>query len=155
MSFREKTAWLAILLTLAIWGHYFFRVWQSYAGGTLGGEDGVLQLFLLCLGATIVLLLGLTLVSARLGQHRFGADLDERERQVESRARRVEIVLLELGALAVAAASPWLSGSVAASFPAAAPAAIGIVLANLILFVVLAAQVLHEVTLIVQFRMMD
>lgn len=154
MSFREKTAWIAVITTLIIWGYYFWQVWQAYGGGTLHGQ-AVLNLFLVCFGITIVLMLGLSLASARLGRHRFGADLDERERAIETRAKTIEADLLELLVLGVAIAGLLGAGEIAVAYPGDPAGATAAVIANALLFVVLVCQLVHELALIVQFRMMD
>ena len=154
MSFREKSAWIAVIATLVIWGYYFFQFWETYVGGTLQGQD-VLQRFLISFGITIVVLLALNLWAARLGKHRFGAELDERERTVERRAKAIEAGLLELMALGVAIAGLLHAADIAAAYPADPAGAAALVIGNAILFVVLVSQVVHELALIVQFRMMD
>jgi hypothetical protein len=153
MSFREKSAWIAVLSTLVIWGYYFGSLWQSYAAGALDGT-AVRNLFVVCFGVTIVVMLGLNLVSAWLGHHRFGADPDEREREMELRAKSVEAGLLEIMALGVALGVLFAAAPIAAAYPADPVGAIAIVAANGILLAVLLSQVLHELALIVQFRMM-
>ncbi len=154
MSFREKSAWIAVVGTLVIWPYYFLQLWQSYAAGTLQGQ-AVLNLFLTCFGITIVVLLGLNLWAAWLGKHRFGADLDERERNIERRAKVIEAGLLEMMVLGVAILGVFQATNIAAVYPADPAGATALVIANAILLVVLISQVGHELALIVQFRMMD
>ena len=60
MSFREKTAWIAVVTTVVIWGTYFFVVWNGIAARTLDG-GALLNLFLVALGVTLAVIFGLAL----------------------------------------------------------------------------------------------
>ncbi len=154
MSFREKSAWIAVLTTLPIWGYYFFEVWTAYWAATLDGQR-ILTLFLVCLGVTVAILLALNLLSARLGRHAFGADLDELERSIDARANAAGARLLEWMVLGVAAAGIWASGQIAAAYPADPAGTTALVMANALLFVVLIAQLIHELIHIVSRRIMS
>ncbi|MEO6012234.1 MAG: hypothetical protein ABIQ30_01430 [Devosia sp.] len=154
MSFREKAAWIAVFTTLPIWGYYFYVVWSGYWALTLDRQN-ILSLFLICLAVTVAILLGLNLLSAYLGKHKFGADLDELERSIDARANEWGARLLEWLALGVAAASPWASGIIAAAYPASAVPVVGIVAANAILFVVLVSQIVHELIHIIGRRVVS
>ncbi|MEO6013871.1 MAG: hypothetical protein ABIQ30_09855 [Devosia sp.] len=154
MSFREKAAWIAVLTTLPVWGYYFFSVWQSYWALTLDSDD-VLRRFLICMAITVVTLLGLNLLSAYLGKHQFGGDLDEAERAIDARANAIGGRLLEWLAVGVAAFSPWAATNVAAVYADAPVAIIGIVAANVVLLIVVFSQTIHELVHIVGHRMMN
>ena len=60
MSFREKNAWIASITTLVVWGYYFFEVWRAFE---LQSLDGLLIRFWVCMGITLVLMLGLNLLA--------------------------------------------------------------------------------------------
>jgi hypothetical protein len=153
MSFREKAAWIAVVPTLIIWTYYFWWVWQAYWALTLTGP-AVWNLFLICMGITVVLLLGLNIVSAIVGKQRFGADLDELERSVDARANAAGGRLLEWLALGVAASAGWALPQVAAAYPTDPVGTIALVVANAILLVVVVSQVAHEIVHIVSYRVM-
>ena len=153
MSFREKAAWIAVLTTIPIWGFYFWSVWQAYWSLALDGQ-AILNLFLVCLGVTIAIILGLNLLSAWLGKHQFGANLDELERAVDARANAWGARLLEWAVLGVAAASPWAVSQIATAYPQNTAYIGAVVVANALLFVVLSCQMIHELVHIISRRIM-
>ena len=81
MSFREKNAWIASITTILVWGYYFFEVWRAWEAHSV---DGLLNRFWVCMGITLVLMIGLNLLATRNPARDFGADPDELERQLES-----------------------------------------------------------------------
>ncbi|MEQ1770106.1 MAG: hypothetical protein ABL879_09720 [Devosia sp.] len=154
MSFREKTAWIATITTLVVWSYYFVVVWQAVNAGVLNG-DGILKLFYVCMGATIGVMLGGCLLAARLGGHDFGAVPDERERAITGRATTIGTVLLEWMVLGVALWGLLKHGWVGTAFPADPLGSMAVIVANGLLFALVLSNVLREIILIVQFRLMD
>jgi hypothetical protein len=154
MSFRERTAWTAVVVTLVVWGYYFLTVWGGIAARSIDGQ-GLFDLFLICMGITVVLLLGIGLYSARAAKEDFGAPEDEREKDVDRRASWWGARLLEWMLVALMVLAPTvIADYVRAGFPADPAGAATIILANAMLFVTVLSQVLREAIHIVSYRMM-
>lgn len=154
MSFREKNAWIAVVVTVIVWGYYFLTVWNGIAARSFDGQ-GLFTLFLVCMGITVALLIGINLVAARLAGQSFGAPEDERERDVDRRASWWGARLLEWMLLGLAALGPTvIAGYAREGFPADPAGATAIILANAILFVSVLSQVVREAIHIVSYRMM-
>jgi hypothetical protein len=150
MSFREKNAWIATIVTLVVWGYYFFEVWRAFE---LRSVDGLLVRFWICMGATAVLMIGLNLIATRHRLRDFGAPPDEFERQIDMSATTVAHQLRGWLLLGLAAACPWLSTIVAPAFPTDPAGATAIFIANAILFGLVLTEIVIELIHIVRFRM--
>ncbi|RYE08506.1 MAG: hypothetical protein EOP22_13240 [Hyphomicrobiales bacterium] len=150
MSFREKNAWIASITTILVWGYYFFEVWRSFQMGTV---DGLLTRFWVCMGFTVVLMLGLNLLATRNRIRDFGARPDEFERQIEMSATTIAHRLRGWLLLGLAVACPWLSTIIAPAFPADPAGATAIFIANLILFGLVVTELVVELIHIARFRM--
>ena len=150
MSFREKNAWIASIVTLIVWGYYFFEVWRAFE---LRSVDGLLARFWICMGATAVLMIGLNLLATRHRLSDFGAPPDEFERQIDMSATTFAHGLRGWLLLGLAAACPWLSTVVAPAFPADPAGATAIFIANLILLGLVLTELIIELIHIVRFRM--
>ena len=154
MSFREKTAWIAVITTLAVWGYYFSEVWRGVAARALDGQ-GLWTLFLICMGITIVLMLALNLIASRRRLKDFGASPDELERQMEGSAARITKPLFEWAVLGIAASALVWGRDFAAGFPADPVGSFAIVIANALLFAAVAANVVAEIVIIIRFRVLS
>lgn len=150
MSFREKNAWIASITTILVWGYYFFEVWRSFQMGTV---DGILTRFWICMGVTVVLMIGLNLWATRDRLKDFGALPDEFERQIEMSATTFSHRLRGWLLLGLVAACPWLSTVIAPGFPADPAGATAIFIANLILFGLVVTELIIELIHVVRFRM--
>ena len=150
MSFREKNAWIATIVTLVVWSYYFFEVWRAFE---LRSVDGLLVRFWICMGVTVVLMIGLNLLATRNRLRDFGAPPDEFERQIDMSATTVAHQLRGWLLLGLAAACPWLSTVVAPAFPADPAGATAIFIANAILFGLVLTEIVIELIHIVRFRM--
>lgn len=154
MSFRERTAWIAVVTTLIVWGYYFATVWSGIAARQLDGQ-GLFNLFLICMGITAVLLIGIGLVAARMAKQDFGAPDDEREKDVDRRASWWGARLLDWMLLGLAALGPTVIADYARTgFPGDPAGATAIILANAILFVAVLSQLVREAIHIVSYRVM-
>ena len=154
MSFREKTAWIAVITTLVVWGYYFSEVWRGVAARALEGQ-GLWTLFLICMGITIVLMLALNLIASRRRLKDFGASPDELERQMEGSAARITKPLFEWAVLGIAASALVWGRDFAAGFPADPVGSFAIVIANALLFAAVATNVLAEIVIIIRFRVLS
>jgi hypothetical protein len=150
MSFREKNAWIASITTILVWGYYFFEVWRAWESGSV---DGLLTRFWVCMGITVVLMLGLNLLATRNRVRDFGAPPDEFERQIDMGATLVGHRLRGWLLLGLVAACPWLSTQIAPAFPADPAGATAIFIANLILFGLVLTELVIELIHIARFRM--
>lgn len=150
MSFREKNAWIATITTLVVWGYYFVEVWRAWEARSV---DGLLTRFLICMGITAILLIGLNLWAARKRLRDFGAPPDELERRIGHSATFAAYQIRGWLLLALAGTCPWLAGVIAPAFPADPAGATAIFIANAILLGLVATEVLVELIHIVRFRM--
>jgi hypothetical protein len=154
MSFRERNAWTAVVVTLVVWGYYFATVWGGIAARNFDGQ-GLFNLFLVCMGITAVLLIGIGLYSARAAKEDFGAPEDEREKDVDRRASWWGARFLDWMLLGLAALGPTVIADYARTgFPADPAGATAIILVNAILFVAVLSQLIRETIHIVSYRMM-
>ncbi|MHA6692751.1 hypothetical protein [Devosia sp. A449] len=154
MSFREKTAWIAVVTTLVVWGYYFSEVWRGVGARALDGQ-ALWTLFLVCMGITVVLLLGLNLLASRRRLKDFGASPDELEKQMESGAARITKPLFEWAVLGISASALLWGRDFAAGFPTDPVGSFAIVMANALLLAAVAANVLAEIIIIIRFRVLS
>ncbi len=150
MSFREKNAWIASIVTIGVWGYYFFEVWRAWETQSL---DGLLTRFWICMAITIVLMLGLNLLATRNRIRDFGASPDELERQIDMSATTIAHRLRGWLLLGLAAACPWLSTIIGPAFPADPAGATAIFIANAMLLGLVSTELVVELIHIVRFRM--
>lgn len=89
-TFREKSLWVSLVATLAIYAYYFVRVLQ------LGDHDPgrVAGLFL---GAVAVMIVVQVVINAALAIHRKPERADERDRQFSLVASRISYYVLMTG----------------------------------------------------------
>lgn len=95
MSFREKSAWISLLIYGVVFGGYFLTVWQAwdelYARGLVIG---------LTVGAIVVLTVlavGLSTVVALFTPKEANAPADERETLIDLKAERIASYTLSVG----------------------------------------------------------
>jgi hypothetical protein len=153
MAFREKTAWIAVGTTLVVWGYYFSEVWRGVEARALDGP-GLWALFLICMGITAVLLLGLNLLATRRRLRDFGASPDELERQLENGAARFTKPIFEWAVMGISACALLWGREFAEGFPADPIGSFAIVMANALLLAAVATNVLAEIIIIVRFRVL-
>jgi hypothetical protein len=95
MSFREKSAWISVVLILLVFGPYFWLVGQSFAGGTHVHGGTQFALILLFVVLEIVVHIAVAIQSPRDAE----APIDEREDLIDLRATRMAFYVLFGGAL--------------------------------------------------------
>ena len=153
MSFREKSAWIAVVGTLPIWIYYFWQVIGAALSGTLDG-DAVFWLFVWCLIASMVIMLPLNIAAAVLARQSMDAPPDERERAIDARANRIGLVMVEVlmrGDSCVRRCGRLCTPDLCRRSCGAAT----IILINAVLFVLAFSAMARETIQIVQFRMLD
>jgi hypothetical protein len=100
MSFREKSAWIAVLSYLAVYGFYFRRIAQA----ALSGEADTFHYGSLLVATVIVLVIvqiALLVALAIAGPRDAKAPRDERDRLVELKAVRIAFIVLSCSVLTV------------------------------------------------------
>ncbi len=91
MSFREKSAWITLVSVLLCFGAYFgivFTHWRTVDPRSNG------WLFLECVGAFVVLQIGLTLVAVWTTPKDGRSPRDERERLIQARSHTIGYYVL-------------------------------------------------------------
>lgn len=154
MSFREKNAWIAVVTTLVIWTVYFWQVGMAALSGTLDG-DAIFWLFVWCLGISIAIMLPVNIAAAILARQNMDAPPDEREREIDARANRIGLILLEWLMVAVILSSGLMAGFAREVYAADPAGATAIILINLMLFALAFSALTREIIQIVHFRMLD
>ncbi|WP_338608056.1 hypothetical protein V6617_16740 [Pelagibacterium nitratireducens] len=154
MSFREKNAWIAVVTTLVIWTVYFWQVGNAALSGTLDG-DAIFWLFVWCLGISIAIMLPVNIAAAILARQNMDAPPDEREREIDARANRIGLILLEWLMVAVILSSGLIAGFAREVYAADPAGATAIILINLMLFALAFSALTREIIQIVHFRMLD
>jgi hypothetical protein len=104
MPFREKSAWIAVLSYLAVYGFYFCRIAQAAASGeasTFHYGPLLAGTVIVLVGVQIVLLTAIAIGGPRDAK----APRDERERLIELKAVRIAFVVLSCSVLTVC----WLA----------------------------------------------
>ena len=95
MSFREKSAWISLVLIVLVFGPYFWLVGQSFAGQTHVHGGTQFALILLFVVLEIVLHIAVAIQSPRDAE----APSDERDNLIDLRATRVAFYVMFGGAL--------------------------------------------------------
>lgn len=105
MSFREKSAWIALAAYGLVFGAYFFVLWQSWGAAYARGLSIGLMV-----GAVVMLVIiaaSLTILAALTAPKEANAPADEREQLIDLKAERIAsytlstCVVLLIGALLV------------------------------------------------------
>ncbi len=154
MSFREKSAWIAVITTLVIWSYYFWQVARSALNGSLDGS-ATFWLFVWSMAISIAIMLPVTIISAIIARQNIDAPPDERERGIDARANRIGLTLLEWMMVAILVSSGFVSDFARQTYGADPAGAVTIILVNAALFALAFAALVREIIQIVQFRVLD
>ncbi len=100
MAFREKSAWISLVLTLSIYGAYFVACARGIASGQPFVVTGAISLAVVVL---VVLQVVSMIVVSALSPRDAQAPEDERERFIQLRAKSAAYLTLQFGAVAAAA----------------------------------------------------
>jgi hypothetical protein len=152
MSFREKTAWIAVLTTLVVWSVYFGWFWVDVANQQLDGGQ-VLTRFLICMGITLVVMIGLNIATGVMTPKNIDTPPDELERQIEARADRIGFKLLEALVPLGLIGGLLATDTIRTAFPADPAGSLALIFANGILMAFVLTEVVRETVHIVSFRM--
>src|SRR3954468_11073050 len=104
MSFREKSAWIALVSALVCFGIYFGAIVTHAISGR---GDSAVHLLAICVAAFVALQCGLTFLAARTTPDGAGPP-DERERLIQARSHTLGYYLLMV--LVVALGVPYHIG---------------------------------------------
>ncbi|HWA92336.1 MAG TPA: hypothetical protein VG889_20025 [Rhizomicrobium sp.] len=96
MSFREKTAWISLFASLAIYGSYF----ATGGMASFGAMVGATILF-------VIVMIVLTVAAAIFARRDASAPADEREKLIALKSSQVALVAIATGALGAIAAMFW------------------------------------------------
>jgi hypothetical protein len=152
MSLRERLAWIATLTTLVIWGYYFTTFWLDVSAARLDGGQ-LLNRFLVCMGVSLAVMIGLSLATGVMSRKNIEADPDELERQIEGRADRIGFRFLEWLVAPALIVCLLQTNRIAEAFPADPAGATATIFANAILMVMVVTELIRETVHIVSFRM--
>ena len=155
MSFREKSAWIGLIATLAIWSVYAVMVGRGLLAGHVMGPWSV-ALFVECVIVSLAVQFGLkALVGLRAPEEERGL-IDEREILIEGRATRLAYTLLIGTVLGVALVSALVIG---VGLPVgdyrlipAGPWNPTVVMANGLLLAVVAAEAMKSATVLILYQ---
>lgn len=97
MSFREKHLWISILVTVVVWGSYFWRLVERIRGGGLGQHDladDMAARFISSLVISVVVEIVLTAIATWTTRKAEREAKDEREILASLRASHVALMTL-------------------------------------------------------------
>jgi hypothetical protein len=136
MPFREKTAWVSLIVTPAIWGAYFWALAPYMADGAL--RPGAVGLFIGAVIALTVVHIVLAVILALTYGKGADAPMDERERLIDLESLRAGFYVLNTALVLVSGL--WLIG--------ASP----LVMANGILAAMVLAEFVHAGGVVLGYR---
>jgi hypothetical protein len=137
MSFREKSAWIALLAYGGVFGAYFVALWRSWDPAI--GQPLSIGLLAAAMVGFVIIVTALTIIAALLNPSAANAPADEREKLIDLKAER--------------AASYTLSAGVLLSMAGLLMAFNGFLIANVLLASLVAAELVKAGWQIASFRM--
>lgn len=149
---REKTSWIAVGTTLVIWTYYFVVLWGNALAGQIEGE-ALRNLFLVCMGISLVVMLGLNIAMTVASRQSMDAPPDELERQIEGKADRIGFKLLELAVPILLIAALLNVEAMSKAMPGDAAGSVAVVMANGVLMVMVVVELVRECIKIALFQM--
>ena len=112
MSFREKHLWISIVVTLGVWGFYFWRLIGGIADGALGRAglgEAMGGLFVGCLIISVIVELVLTAIATWTTRKAEREAKDERETLAALKASHVALMALIAGVISLSGAAWFVS----------------------------------------------
>lgn len=153
MSYREKTAWMSLLTTLAVWGFYVSRLIRNFRAGDVDAGDFIglfVGITILLVIVQVILAIALAVLSPRAAN----APADERERLISLKATRAASVVMTVLVMSVVLASPFVAGASPHIFPGDPISGAVFLMANGVLLSVVIAEVVRDLGQIYLFRRM-
>jgi len=136
MPFRERTAWISLIVTPLIWGGYFWKLWPDLRDGALQG--GSVGLFVSTVVLLVIAQIVMAIVLAIFAGKAADTPMDEREQLIDLKAARVGYYLL--GSLLFFVSALWITGASA------------LVMANGILAAMVIAETLRAGKIVAGYR---
>jgi hypothetical protein len=96
MAFREKSAWISLVVTLGVYGVYFFNFGRALSHGEAFGIGGPITLAVV---AIVVLQIVLNIVVAVVSPKDDRGPEDERERMIQQRANAGAFYVLQVSVM--------------------------------------------------------
>lgn len=152
MSVRERTAWIAVICTIVVWGYYFAAFLIDVLSRELDGS-AVLTRFLVCMGLSLAGMIGLAIATGNFTSKNIDAAPDEMERTIEGRADRIGFRFLEAAIPLALIGGLLLTSRIAAAFPADPAGSTALIFANGVLFVIVLTELVRETVHIIGFRL--
>ncbi len=137
MPFREKSAWISLVTTLAVYAYYFWRVMDARAQG----QAECAELFGLLVGCIVILIVWqviLHIIAAIWSPRDALARQDEREKLITLKATHIAFYVVVTGVL-IAACGLMIGAD-------------GFIMANLLLFALVVGEIAKYASQIVYFR---
>lgn len=107
MPFREKTAWVSLIVTAAIWGNYFWKIWPDLSDGSLGMS--AVDSFISAVVELVILQIIIAIVLAIFSGKAADAPMDEREQLIDLKGMRAGFYILNTTLIVVSAL--WVVGA--------------------------------------------
>ena len=104
MSYREKRAWIALLSYCAVFGGYFFFVWQAWSLDEAFGRELVIPLLAGAVVALVIAAVVLNVTLAVFSPKEATAPTDERETMIDLKAERIASYTLSTGVVCLVGA---------------------------------------------------
>ena len=139
LSFQERSVAVSLLVISGIYGYYFYGVLAGTGPVTPGGMLG--DMLAICIVLVVVEIVFHSVIAAFVPQE----SADERDRLIVLRAYRVAYLVLVFGVIAI------LGGMLAGSVFGATPFGF-LDIANQLLFVLVAAEIVQFATQLVCYR---
>lgn len=138
MSFREKIAWVSLVVHVLVFGAYFLAFAPDWTARAASGDHGLGQIVGAIIALVVLSIAMVVAVTLSAPKHESMAPLDERERLIRLRAANITSAVVTAGVIAVM--SVLLMGWNA------------VLAANLLLAVLVIGEIVKAVTQIAQFR---
>ncbi len=127
LSFREKSIWTSLIVTLLIFGYYYFQAFSIFSNAAIPNES-LMGLFVGVVVLTIVVQVVLQSVLAIANRKEAASASDERDTLIELKATRLAYFILAGGV--------WIAGISIFVLPSA------LITANIILFFFILAEII-------------
>ena len=151
MSFREKIAWVSVVLTLLVWGSYFATLMQRVAQGNLDGGK-LAGMFIGSVITLIILQIVFSIAAALITPREADAPPDERDQLIAAKANSSAFMVLNVCVLCVAGIGPFVAMMSGVRLANDASANASLLMANGILLSVVIAELVKSGGVIFRYR---
>jgi hypothetical protein len=150
VSFREKSAWICLIITLVVFGPYFLNVFAPLVRGELHLDlERVLGLFV----GMVVLQVVLSIVfHVALALHERNETTDERDRLIEAKSIKIAYYVLVTGCM-LAGFGMFVLGALSAVPALASSLQAYLLMSQVLLLCIVLAETAQYVTQVVSYRL--